>query len=141
MPVDFPRITEDGWHIRPALAGQAERYLGMVGSGESYKLTKYTDVAGNTLTSRTSSSKVGLLRLGELMAGQFDIYSNNTDYRLLTTYISSNLFGAVLDIGEIISDSPVNTRYGVRPSLNLKSNVIITGGDGTKNNPFTLDLA
>ena len=20
MPVDFPRITEDGWHIRPALA-------------------------------------------------------------------------------------------------------------------------
>ena len=27
MPVDFPRFTEDGWHIRPALAGQAERYL------------------------------------------------------------------------------------------------------------------
>ena len=30
---------------------------------------------------------------------------------------------------------------GIKPALNLKQNVIITSGDGTKNNPFTLDLA
>ena len=29
---------------------------------------------------------------------------------------------------------------GVRPSLNIKSNVVITGGDGTKENPFTLSV-
>ena len=48
-------------------------YLGTVGSGVSYKLAKYTDTTGTILTSSTASSKVGLLRLGELMAGQFDI--------------------------------------------------------------------
>ena len=29
---------------------------------------------------------------------------------------------------------------GSRPSMNLKSNVIITGGDGTKSNPFRIKL-
>ena len=27
---------------------------------------------------------------------------------------------------------------GVRPVAYLKSNVVVTGGDGTKNNPFTI---
>ena len=30
--------------------------------------------------------------------------------------------------------------FAIKPALNLKSNVIITSGDGTKENPFELKL-
>ncbi len=38
------------------------------------------------------------------------------------------------------SYSSPRSSEGVRPSLNIKSNVVITGGDGTKENPFTIEL-
>ena len=114
-------------------------YLGAVGEGTSYKLAKYTDVSGKTLTSNSTSTKVGLLRLGELLAGQTDKYISNAHYWLLTPYDSSR----VRDIGNS-SDSyflPVGwADYGIKPALNLKSNVIITSGDGTKENPFEIAL-
>ena len=111
-------------------------YFGTVGSGTSYKLAKYTDATGITLTSSTTTTKVGLLRLGELMAGQFDRYDNNTDYWTLTPYNASS----VRNVGSGGNASYYGPSYasGVRPSINLKSNVVITGGDGTKENPFTL---
>ena len=114
-------------------------YLGTVSGGLSYKLAKYTNETDNVLTSSTTTSKVGLLRYGELMTGQFDIYDNNTNYWTLTPYTS----GLVLNIEYIavalnVYDS--KTAAGIKPSMNLKSNVVITGGDGTKDNPFTLKL-
>ena len=113
-------------------------YLGTVGSGASYKLAKYTNTTDNILTSSTTTSKVGLLRFGELMSGQFDRYSNNTYYWTLTPYSASGV-RHVTGFGYADYTSPFLTG-GVRPSVNLKSNVIITGGDGTKNNPFTLSV-
>ena len=113
-------------------------YLGTVGNGVSYKLAKYTDANGTMLTSSTTNSKVGLLRLGELMSGQFDRYGNNTGYWTLTPNSASGVRN-VIRYGDASSSSPSNAN-GVRPSINLKSNVIITGGDGTKNSPFTLAL-
>ena len=113
-------------------------YLGTVGLGASYKLAKYTDTTGTTLTSSTTTAKVGLLRMGELMAGQFDRYGNNTNYWTLTPYASSDVrYVSFLGYADHLSRSYA---FGVRPSLNLKSNVIITGGDGTLQNPFTLAL-
>ena len=114
-------------------------YLGTVSGGLSYKLAKYTNETDNVLTSSTTTSKVGLLRYGELMTGQFDIYDNNTNYWTLTPYTS----GLVLNIEYIavalnVYDS--KTAAGIKSSMNLKSNVVITGGDGTKDNPFTLKL-
>ena len=114
-------------------------YLGTVGSGASYKLAKYIDANGTTITSNVAESKVGLLRFGELMAGQFDRDGNNTTYWTLTPYSASYVW-------YVYSSCFANTlnpsyAYGVRPSMNLKSNVVITSGDGTKNNPFTLELA
>ena len=117
-------------------------YLGTVGSGSSYsyKNAKYTDASGTTTTSNVTQARVGLLRYGELMSGQFDRYGNNTNYWTLTPYSSSNV-RYVSDYGTVNYSSPSSYSYGVRPSLNLKSNVVITGGDGTKEQPFTLDLA
>ena len=113
-------------------------YLGTVGSGASYKLAKYTDVTGNIATSNVAQAKVGLLRYGELMSGQFDRDGNNTTYWFLTPYSTSRVC-FVTDVSYAGSDTPT-IAYGVRPSINLKSNVVITGGNGTKNNPFTLAL-
>ena len=114
-------------------------YLGTVGDGASYKLAKYTDTSMSSTTTSTTSAKVGLLRSGELMAGQFDRNGNNTDYWTLTPAGTYNVRSVDYRSG---SDSytPAIAR-GARPSLNLKQNVIITSGDGTKNNPFTLELA
>ena len=113
-------------------------YLGTVGSGESYKLAKYTSATSSTTTSSVTSAKVGLLRFGELMAGQFDRYENITSYWTLTPYSSTNTH-YVSNTPGFNSDTP-STAYSVRPSMNLKSNVIITGGTGTKEDPFTIAL-
>ena len=124
-------------------------YLGTVGDGASYKLAKYTDETGNTLTSSTTTAKVGLLRLGELMAGQFERYAvkggSTTSTGLTTTYWtltphSASLVHRFSDAG-LANDNHPSNAGGARPSINLKSNVVITGGDGTKNLPFTLELS
>ena len=113
-------------------------YLGTVAIGKNYKLAKYTDETMSDLTSKITNAKVGLLRLGELMANQFDIDSSNTAYWTLTPYSSSDV-RFVNDIGNA-SYTSLSNASGIKPSMNLKSNVIITGGEGTLQNPFTLAL-
>ena len=72
------------------------------------------------------------------MAGQFDVTGNNTSYWTLTP--NSNSYVCLIsDTGKTYSKK-VSYDYGVRPSLNLKSNVVITGGTGTKSAPFTISL-
>ena len=73
------------------------------------------------------------------MAGQLNMFENNSYYWTLTPYTSTNV-RLVHFQGYAQSSYPPTTAFGIKPSLNLKSNVIITGGDGTKNNPFTLAL-
>ena len=114
-------------------------YLGTVGDGTSYKLAKYADATSNSLTSSTTTAKVGLLRYGELMSGQFDRYGNNTNYWTLTPYSSSNV-RYVYNYGYAGNYSPSSRSNGARPSLNLKSNVQIVNGDGTLNSPFEIRL-
>ena len=121
-------------------------YLGTVGSGASYKLAKYTDTAMSSLTSSTTNAKVGLLRYGELMAGQFEKYYANvsatgltTNYWTLTPY-SSFLVRYVGSTGDANYSSSSSLSVGVWPSVNLKSNVKIVNGDGTLDSPFELQL-
>ena len=94
------------------------------------------------LTSVTTTSKVGLLRYGELMAGQLDEKVNNTNYWFITPFSSSKMncittFGMFNAATNGYSPSIAN---GVKPAFNLKSNVIITGGLGTKEQPFEIAL-
>ena len=117
-------------------------YLGTLGgdgnSYPNYKLAKYQDATGSNLTTSTTTAKIGLLRLGELMTGQFDGQGNNNAYWTLTSYDTSRVL--CIDYhGYDSSISPTDSR-GFRPSMNLKSNVVITGGDGTKNSPFQIKL-
>ena len=114
-------------------------YLGTVGYGVSYKLAKYTNTTDNILTSSTTTAKVGLLRSGELMDGQFDRAESNIDYWLLTP--SSSTSAHYVTYYGVLQSDISSISHGIRPSLNLKSNVIITYGDGTRYNPFILGLA
>ena len=113
-------------------------YLGTVGRGANYKLAKYQDATGSNLTTSTTTAKIGLLRLGELMAGQFDKDSNNTNYLTLTPY-STKSVRYVNGSGSVHSISPTSS-YGSRPSMNLKSTVKIVSGIGTKSDPFQLSV-
>ena len=123
-------------------------YLGTVGSSDSYKLAKYTDTNMSSTVSTTTNAKVGLLRMGELMAGQFErdcvkgSFSSTrltTYYWTLTPYSSSDV-RSVNDDGSAGGYSP-SSKYGVRPSINLKSSVEITSGTGVKSDPFVLTLS
>ena len=109
-------------------------YLGTVGSGTNYKLAKYQDATSSSLTTSTTTAQIGLLRLGELMAGQFDEYGNNTDYWTLTPLDASNV-RYINNNG--YDTSPANS-YGSRPSMNLKSTVKIVSGTGIKSDPFVI---
>ncbi len=114
-------------------------YLGTVGFADNYKLAKYQDATGSNLTTSTTTAQIGLLRVGELMAGQFDKNGNNTTYWILTLYYSPLDVRCVTYNGDGGSVSPSISK-GSRPSMNLKSNVIITGGKGTKEEPFSIKL-
>ena len=114
-------------------------YLGTVGFCMSYKLAKYTNTSSTSVTSNTTTAKIGLLRIGELNAGQFIRYGNNTTHWSLTPYSTTNV-NYIDNLGDT-SNNVVTTLYGIRPTMNLKPNVIITSGDGTKDNPFEVKLA
>ena len=113
-------------------------YLGTVGY-DNYKMAKYSDLTTNTLTSENTTAKVGILRIGELNFGQFDSNSNNTSYLSLTPFNSSYIRGLTYYC-YANNGYEVTFPLAIKPAMNLKSNVIITGGDGTKNNPFTVAL-
>ncbi len=127
-------------------------YLGTISNDveRSYKLAKYTDTSmTNTLTT-TTNAKVGLLRLGELMAGQFERYQESdksvtnliSNYWLLTKYTNqynNDWIWAPDRYGSLAIIEP-SENYGIKPALNLKQNVVITGGIGTKNDPFEIAL-
>ena len=111
-------------------------YLGNVNSGSNYKLSKYQDESGETLITNTTIAAVGLLRLGELMSSQFDIFKNNTSYWTLTTALNRERIYNINNYGDATYN--LNREHAIRLSLNIKQNVIITGGTGLKNDPFIL---
>ena len=116
-------------------------YLGNVGNGGSYKLGKYTSDTSTSVTSKKATAKVGLLRMGELMSGQTS--SGNASYWTLSPYDSSTMRFVDSTCGDTASGamykSP-STTYAIKPAMVLKENVVITGGTGTKEDPFTIKL-
>ena len=116
-------------------------YLGVVPSLGSYRLAKYKDITMSSLTSKTTNAKIGLLRYGELMAGQFHALASGKSNWLITRYTyNGNAYYIGNRGGPGTYENQWATGVGVKPVFTLKENVIITGGDGTLQNPFTVDL-
>ncbi len=116
-------------------------YTGTVGYGSSYVLAKYANGSTTTLASSTMAT-VGLLRVGELLAseGVVDGSVGSTGYWLMNPYDSSSMNAMTLDYGGANLSSSSASGY-VKPALNLKQNVIITGGTGTQQDPFEIALS
>ncbi len=111
-------------------------YLGTVGGGENYRLAKYVDTNMSMVIDKNVTTKIGLLRMGELIQGQFS--SENYSYWTLTPYNNnllrtSNVYGSS-------SAYLYNEQLAIKPSFNLKENIIITSGTGTKEDPFILSV-
>ena len=118
-------------------------YIGTNTGSTGYKAS-ICATASNTVTTRdcekTTSTwigKVGLPRYGEMFASQQGSgYSSSSDMWLMNPNSTSNAWRVgINDSG--YSASTANT-LGGRPSINLKSNIKITGGNGTKDNPFEI---
>ena len=81
------------------------------------------------------------------MSGQFERYAvkGGYDATLLTVYYWLLTPRTTSDVryvdkyGYAHANNSANAS-AIRPSMNLKSNVVITGGSGTKSDPFTITL-
>ena len=119
-------------------------YIKQVASGTSYKNslcnTNNTTETTKVCTKTTSvwTGLVGLPRYGEMFASQQGSGYNSSSHIWLITP-SSSIVWCVIDRGIAENGSPSNG-YAARPSINLKSNIVITGGSGTKSDPFTIAL-
>ena len=120
-------------------------YIKRVSYGTSYKnslcntnnTTETTKDCVKT-TSVWNLGYVGLPRSGEMFASQQGNGSNSSsDMWLITPYDPSYVW-FVNSQGHLNYTTP--SYAAARPSINLKSNIVITGGSGTKSDPFTIAL-
>ena len=88
-------------------------------------------------TTSTWTGLVGLPRYGEMFASQQGSGSSSSDTMWLMNPENTSYAWYVNGSGQGISSGPSST-YGGRPSINLKSNIKITDGNGTKDNPFEI---
>ena len=96
-------------------------------------------------TNKTYIGLVGLLRAGEMMSAQQSTLthvSSSTTYKimwLITPHISSSV-RIVNNDGSLNYHLPSSDAYGVRPSINLKSETIILSGTGHVDDPYVVGL-
>ena len=126
-------------------------YLGYHADG-SYKTTVCSTVSsdvsvkecienGTIVSNISSDDYVGLLRVGEMFASQTSdyTYSSASVMWLITPYSSSNVRSVDYN-GSLSSYTANYYSRGARPSINLKSTIVIKSGSGTKQDPFEIVL-
>ena len=118
-------------------------YIGKNTGSTGYKAS-ICATASNTVTTKdcekttsTWTGLVGLPRYGEMFASQQGSgWSSSSAMWLMNPYSDSFVWLVAYRCnGHYISASDT---LGGRPSINLKSNIKITGGNGTKENPFEI---
>ncbi len=131
-------------------------YYGIVTKQGSYNVAdsnyKLGICAGNTVefdtlistcekTTSSVSSNIGMSRIGEMFASQIT-RGNQEDFWLITPHSSSQNIHVVQKSG-YGSSAATSSSNNVRPSLYLKSNVVIAKdntGDGTYEHPYEIEL-
>ena len=130
----------------------------MIESGTYYIKTRKNDVANSsyknslcntdnttettkncTKTTTVWNGYIGLPRYGEMFASQQGSGYADSSYMWLLTPDSSYYVSDIFSVNVSSYNSYTRT-LAARPSMYLKSTVKITGGDGTKSNPFTISL-
>ena len=138
-------------------------YLGSWEGSSHYKATICATIDDNismrdcvkiSNSSKIYNGLVGTFRVGEMMAAQ---QSTTTHISALSVYqhlwsltpyngdpevvVISNMSGVRNSNGASWSQSPSSSYHSIRPTVFLKPEVIITGGTGTANDPYTLTLS
>lgn len=105
----------------------------------------------STFGNKAAKYPIGLITIDELMyAGLTSGYKNNLSYVYQNVYywtMSPSYFYATYLSGAEFSfystgnanDNWVTNRSGLRPVINLKSDVLISGGIGTLDNPYVIE--
>ena len=113
-------------------------------TGGSYKnsicnINNTTETTKNCekTTSIWNSGYVGLPRYGEMFAS---IQKNGYSAVNITLITPSNSSNVWFINSNSAGSHDITTDVCARPSIYLKSNVVITGGSGTKSDPFTIAL-
>ncbi len=117
-------------------------YLGTVSSDDkNYKLAVCKNGQNTTTykcekTDNSWKGYVGLPRYGEMFASQQDTIG---EYMwLMTPYSDSTVWSICYDNMYAFGYDHDYYNFAARPSINLKSTIKITGGNGTSSFPFTL---
>ena len=99
------------------------------------------DIENISCTTKTSKYKITLLSLTDyLNSGANKGYLNTNSYFWLMDFDNNNKLYYVFDKGGINTTKEYNTiHYGVRPVITIDGTLLITSGDGTKENPYSLD--
>lgn len=87
--------------------------------------------SGNDLNLGTSGAKI--------FVDQNTIENSyvSTLYWILNSF--TDLYAPTVYQNGILNNHPINSQAGIRPVIYLKNNLTFTGGDGTAQNPYTLD--
>ena len=138
IPNDYKYLGEKEFYI--------EDFHHLNYMGQDYEVVKNKQLISN----------VGLPTIGELFT------SNDIDLGITKTFVdidtieNANItnqfltmngydyydythFVLTINPNGLINFSPIDTEFGVRPVIFLKNNLTFTGGDGTPQNPYTLD--
>ena len=137
----------NSWHNSLASISMLDKgtyYIKEVSSG-SYKNsicninnTSETTKNCEKTTNVWNTGYVGLPRYGEMFASYQENGYNAPNYLSLITPSGSSKVWCINQNGA--GSNAITTNVHARPSIYLKSNVVITGGNGTKSNPFTIAL-
>ena len=116
-----------------------------------------TTLSNGNKTNGNLKYPIGLLTADEVAyAGAYKYNKTNKSYYLYNSSITSNwwlsspnlYFGSYAyewyvygSHGYINSNNLVVNTSALRPSINLKASVLVSGGDGTKENPYTVKLS
>ena len=100
---------------------------------------------------------IGLLTADEVsFAGAYKSNQTNKTYYLYNSSITSNWWlSSPIDFsgyfaleweagcanGYLLISNVVNSAVAFRPSINLKANILVGGGDGTSSNPYTVNMS
>ncbi|HAN10178.1 MAG TPA: hypothetical protein DCP90_06160 [Clostridiales bacterium] len=136
-------IVLSDWYIRdigymaPAKDPKKSSQYDKVGNNPDKKVEKSIEqVKYEQNKVESISANVGLLRLGELITTT-DI---NADWWLITQpNDSTTKIYYVYYLSGIISQADAFTNFPARPAINIDESVYITGGEGTIDNPYTIN--
>ena len=137
--------------LNPFIANIDAKYIteGTFGVGMYASGNSYTVPAATTITASVGLPTIGEIfssndfifktSMGQILADEKTIENPSISNYWTMNRSSSAKINSVNSVGDVDTYDDPSSNYGVRPTFYLKSGLNFTGGDGTPQNPYTLD--